>query len=319
MVSIIMPCYNAGKYIREAIESVLNQTYSDWELIIVDDGSTDNSMDIAERLAISDSRIRLIMQPNAGACRARNNGIEHANGEYVKFLDADDILEPECLLTQVNQIASLHPRQIPFGDYYNVDKDGNVLNQYTFDRADDLAKDAVFFFFSEWRILISSPLHRTALLREIGGFNESLKRGQESDMHMRLALSDVEFVYQPCMTFRYRDHNVGTRISIKYQEGTKGRHDFWIQRAHICEQLLLEKYGIVPIKYYCYFSREWFGYARELFAQGKQKEGNEYLNKAKIYGWHNSFQRIYSSIGAIIGYVLLEKLCQLRLKILGKK
>lgn len=319
IVSVIMPCYNASLYIRGAIESVLSQSFQDWELLIVDDGSADSSEEIAQEYEANDARIHLIEQPNSGACRARNNGIEQAKGKYIKFLDADDILESKCLEMQVKQIEALSARQIPFGDYYNVDKDGYVLNQYVFEREAELKEDEVYFFFTEWHILITAPLHRTELLREIGGFNESLKRGQESDLHMRLALADVQFVYQPCMTFRYRDHNAASRISEKYQEGTKGRKEFWIQRAHICEELFICKYGSVPAKYYTYFADTWFDYARNLFAVGNRTDGIEYLKKARKYGLHTAFEYAYLYTGLIVGYTSIERLFQLRLKLLGKK
>lgn len=319
IVSIIMPCYNASSYLREAIESLQSQSYSDWELLIVDDGSTDRSQSIAQEYTAKDARVHLVVQPNSGACRARNNGIEQAKGKYIKFLDADDILEPKCLEMQVGQIEALSARQIPFGDYYNVDKDGHVLNQYVFNREDELKEDEVYFFFSDWHILITAPLHRTELLREIGGFNESLKRGQESDLHMRLALADVQFVYQPCMTFRYRDHNAASRISEKYQEGTKNRHLYWIQRAHICEDLFIKKYGTVPAKYFTYFADTWFDYARNLFAIGNRTDGIEYLKKARKYGLHTAFEYAYLYAGLVVGYTSIERLFQLRLKLLHKK
>lgn len=314
-----MPCYNASAYVKEAIESVQHQSYTDWELLVIDDGSADDSRSIIKTYAEQDNRIRLIEQPNSGACRARNNGIEHAKGEFLKFLDADDILEPDCLQEQVAQIATLVARQIPFGNYCNVDKDGNILSKYVFGQSEKLAADQVYFFFSEWRILISAPLHRTSLLREIGGFDESLKRGQESDMHFRLALADVEFVYRPCETFRYRDHSTTTRISNRYKEGTKERYIYRIQYAHTCERLLTEKYGKMPMKYWPYFSSVWFNFARELFAQKKKEEGLLYLNKSKQYGIFSTFNKVYITAGAVVGYVLLERIFQLRLKIIGKK
>ncbi|MBR4390565.1 MAG: glycosyltransferase [Bacteroidales bacterium] len=315
-VSVIMPCYNASAYIAEAIQSVLSQSYKEWELLVVDDGSTDNSAEIVSHFAKADDRIHLIEQPNSGACRARNNGIEQATGEFIKFLDSDDMLEPECLALQIVEIQKLAERQIPFGDYYNVDKEGNIISKYGFDRQKDLQDDSVYFFFSEWRILTSSPLHRTALLREIGGFNEELKRGQESDLHLRLALADVEFVYFPIVTYRYRDHSATNRISENLKVGTRGRRDYYVQRAYICEQLFEKKYDSVPSKYNSYFANTWFSYARDLFDYGNKQKGKEYIEKAYKYGLQTSFQRFYFVFGKMIGYGTLEKIFRLRLRIM---
>lgn len=99
LVSIITPCYNGAKYIRETIDSVIAQTYSKWEMIIVDDGSKDNSAEIVR--GYTDERIHLIQQKNAGSAAARNNGIRQCNGQYIALLDADDLWKPDFLKKQI--------------------------------------------------------------------------------------------------------------------------------------------------------------------------------------------------------------------------
>lgn len=99
MVSIIVPVYNTEKYLRQCVESVLTQTYSDWELILVDDGSFDGSEIICDEYARSDSRIRAIHRPNGGLSVARNTGLDYAQGEWLSFLDSDDLLHPQFLET----------------------------------------------------------------------------------------------------------------------------------------------------------------------------------------------------------------------------
>lgn len=101
LVSIITPCYNGSRYIAETINSVLSQTYPDWEMLIVDDGSKDNSAEIIKSYAEKDSRIRLIQQPNGGSANARNHGIREAKGQFIALLDADDIWKPEFLKEQI--------------------------------------------------------------------------------------------------------------------------------------------------------------------------------------------------------------------------
>ncbi len=100
LVSIITPCYNGAKYISETIDSVLAQTYENWEMIIVDDGSKDNSAEIVREYMTNDSRIKLLQQANAGSAAARNNGIRECDGQYIALLDADDLWEPEFLAEQ---------------------------------------------------------------------------------------------------------------------------------------------------------------------------------------------------------------------------
>ena len=97
LVSIITPCYNGGKYIAETIDSVIAQSYSRWEMIIVDDGSTDNSGEIVRQYMAKEPRIRFLQQKNAGSAAARNNGIRNANGRFIALLDADDLWDPQFL------------------------------------------------------------------------------------------------------------------------------------------------------------------------------------------------------------------------------
>lgn len=106
LVSIIMPAYNAGKHIAEAVRSVLQQTHRNWELLIVDDGSSDTTASIAA--SFSDARIRTYHQRNQGVSVARNLGMEHAKGSFVCFLDADDVLPPESLAARLSVFAE-HP------------------------------------------------------------------------------------------------------------------------------------------------------------------------------------------------------------------
>ena len=101
LVSIITPCYNGGRYLADTIESVLGQTYAQWEMIIVDDGSTDDTPRIAEGYAARDGRIRLIRQENGGTARARNAAMRQARGRYIALLDADDLWEPDFLEKQL--------------------------------------------------------------------------------------------------------------------------------------------------------------------------------------------------------------------------
>lgn len=97
MISIVIPVYNVEKYLAECVDSVLNQTYTDYEIILVDDGATDNSGRMCDDYAGRDSRIRVIHQKNGGLSAARNTGMAAAKGEYIYFLDSDDFLEPSAL------------------------------------------------------------------------------------------------------------------------------------------------------------------------------------------------------------------------------
>ena len=97
MISVIVPIYNVESYLPRALDSILSQTYKEWEAILVDDGSTDGSSRIADEYAARDHRFTVIHQPNGGLSDARNTGMEHISGEYLVFLDADDFLHPQLM------------------------------------------------------------------------------------------------------------------------------------------------------------------------------------------------------------------------------
>ncbi|MBS7562851.1 glycosyltransferase [Mucilaginibacter sp. Bleaf8] len=106
LVSIIIPCYNYGKYLSQALDSVASQAYAHWECIIVDDGSTDNTADVAKPYTLADNRFKYIYQKNAGLSAARNTGIAASKGKYLQLLDADDMLESNKLKLQVAELES---------------------------------------------------------------------------------------------------------------------------------------------------------------------------------------------------------------------
>ncbi len=118
LVSVIMPIYNAENYLSQAIESVLNQTFKDFELILVDDGSTDKSSDICDAYAEKDSRIRVIHQLNGGICAARNCGLELVKSEYFTFIDNDDVYLPDLLEENYNLARKYNADILKYGNRY---------------------------------------------------------------------------------------------------------------------------------------------------------------------------------------------------------
>lgn len=124
-ISIVIPVYNIEKYIGECLDSIINQTFKDFEVICVNDGSKDSSLEILNQYAQKDSRIKIITQENGGSGSARNNGLRHAQGKYVQFLDGDDYFEPEMLEILYN-LAESHQAEIAVCSSRKVDDDGNI-------------------------------------------------------------------------------------------------------------------------------------------------------------------------------------------------
>lgn len=127
-VSIITPCFNAEKTLRKTVLSVLEQTFEDWELILIDDNSKDSTLTIAQQLADKDRRIKIIhLKTNGGAAKARNEGIRVANGRYIAFIDADDTWKP---LKLEKQLLKMNQHQWPFSftAYTRVNEQGKTIN-----------------------------------------------------------------------------------------------------------------------------------------------------------------------------------------------
>ena len=127
LVSIITPMYNSEKFILKTIESIVNQTYSNWELLLIDDGSTDNTIQIVEDFKLKYTNIKLFQNPtNLGAAQSRNKGILEAKGDYIAFLDADDLWKPIKLDLQT-QFMQTHNCDVSFSSYEQIDESGKPL------------------------------------------------------------------------------------------------------------------------------------------------------------------------------------------------
>ena len=136
--SIVCPVYNSEKYLSAAIDSVLEQDYKNWELVLVDDGSLDNSREIMSEYSERDSRIRLVHQDNSGPGAARNAGIEHSTGDYLVFLDSDDRLVPNYL-SRLEPLANSN--DLVFIDVLQVDEYGNAIAREEMSKFSHLDKD----------------------------------------------------------------------------------------------------------------------------------------------------------------------------------
>lgn len=151
-ISVIVPVYNAEKYLDRCIQSVLQQTYPNWELILIDDGSKDESGSIADQYKQTEDRIRVIHQQNAGVSTARNQGLDMATGNYIAFLDADDELTTDCLKKLIETAVENHA-DIVAGKCSSDRKSTNPLGEITVWRGEEALKNALMdnpFTYSAW-------------------------------------------------------------------------------------------------------------------------------------------------------------------------
>jgi glycosyltransferase involved in cell wall biosynthesis len=219
LVSIVVPAFNAAGFLPLAVDSVRAQTYSCWELVVVDDGSTDDTRGVAERLAARDPRIHVVHQRNLGPAAARNRGLIECFGELVQYLDADDKLCPDKLARQVAFLSDHPDIDIVTGDSLYFDHTGARRTELEPPppaanwRADLLLRNVTS---------INSPLTRRRLIAEIGAFKECNARGErvlceDWDFWLRAALAGAELAYVPGAVVHNRWHGgnlMGDRVRL---------------------------------------------------------------------------------------------------------
>ncbi len=179
-----MPCYNAAAHLPTSTGSVLAQTRQDWELLIVDDGSSDDSWPQLQRLASQDARIRVFRQANAGAAAARNRALVEARGEYTAFLDADDTWHREFLDAMVPALAAAPQAGLAYCGWQNLGLAGGRGEPFV--PPDYETPDKTEALLGGCRWPIHGALVRTPLIREAGGFDVALSSCMDYDLWLRL-------------------------------------------------------------------------------------------------------------------------------------
>ncbi len=203
-VSVIVPVYNGAAHIVETVESVLAQTYTDLELIVVDDGSTDGT---AELLRPYRGQIRLVQQENQGVSAARNHGLRLALGDFVLFLDGDDILYRDKLKQQVALLEADHLLGAVHSGWRLVDEYGRPLrNIRPWQQVPELTLPA----WLQWKpVFLGAMLFRRSWLQRIDGFRTDLRQAEDTDFLLRLALAGCPMGWLKRITIDYRQHGLG--------------------------------------------------------------------------------------------------------------
>ena len=185
-VSVLMPVYNARPYVAEAVESVLGQTLGDFELLIVDDGSTDGSTEVLRRLAGRDPRIRLVVRENRGVTRTSAELVEAARGEFLARMDSDDVALPRRLERQVAFLRA-HPEVVAAGSWVEwIDAEGDPLREYHPPEAHEEIDRALLSGASN-AICQPSAIIRADAMRLAGGYRPEFVVSEDYDLWLRLA------------------------------------------------------------------------------------------------------------------------------------
>lgn len=205
LVSVVMPVYNGEKYLSEALDSVLSQTYSNWELIVVNDGSSDGSVDIIKKYVAKDSRISLIEQENQGQSKARNVGAQRGNGKYLAFLDQDDRYWPTKLDKQVKYLNRKKYTGMVYSDLDRIDEGGgifarNALSMWPSPHPKQTIIDCLAY---DMFIVPGSVLIRKEVFDSLGGFDVRLSGYEDDDLFLRVfRKSRIAFLKESLLQWR---------------------------------------------------------------------------------------------------------------------
>ena len=275
LISVVIPAYNAEQFLDETLESVLSQTYENWECIIVNDGSTDNTESVAKKWCEKDTRFRYFYKENSGASDTRNLGIKKARGEYIAFLDADDLYMPNfleiCLENLVEKDVDLvAPKMLEFWDVQNEVIEDEDKKDYLYS-----GKEGIALFLHSNRITMAL-LCKKSVMDEVGGFTWHKKA---EDLHCWLKV----------LFAGYKIYRLG-----EYYAYRRMHNNSWSSMDINCSKEVLEL--IVSLKanilengmdYYRYFNR-WA--KKNIIINNKNRK---YLNIREGIKYINGFEANY--------------------------
>lgn len=222
-VSVVLAAHNAERFVAQAIESALGQSAGDLELIIVDDGSTDGTKKSIERY-MDDARVRLWSQENAGQCAAKNRGVSLASGEFVAFLDADDVWRFDKIEQQLRLFEDRPDVGVVYGFLEKIDERGQVLPWEPMPPWSGVVTSRLL---KENFVPFSSALVRRQLLERHGSFNPALDMGIDYDLWLRLSLQ-CEFDFVPTVVGSYRvwSGQMSRKVFQRYAAGIEIMNSF---------------------------------------------------------------------------------------------
>jgi len=240
IVSVIIPSYNSGKYVEETLASVLSQSYTNFEVIVVDDGSVDGQKDCIFKWANRDRRVRYIYQDNQGVSSARNVGFNHSSGNYIAFLDADDVWMPNNLAVKIEKFEKGNFGLV-HSDGCLIDERSNIVDGLMAGHEGRLLKNMLAWTGTQVPGP-SSILVKREVINTIGLFDTNLSTSADQDFFLRVS-SRYNIGRAEMVTWKYRLHsgNMHKRISLMEKDvlfvykkvSAKGLFDnYWFERKY---------------------------------------------------------------------------------------
>ncbi len=279
LVSVIIPTYNRSAVISKAIESVIAQTYEPVEIIIVDDGSTDNTED---KLADYAGKIKYLYKKNGGCSSARNLGIKEANGEYVAFLDSDDAWYPQKLEKQVEKLSQNKDYGMVFSEIELIDEDNEHISYSKWRNNIKKDGDILLDFLKNPAITCSCLLVRKDVLSEVGFFDEQLSTGEDIDMVFRICSKyKAMLIDEPLVRYKKGkdslSNNLFTKNRLKAIEKIKQYNKEFIEEN---KDVIAETAAKIHLDYAV--DLLWYRYITEARGQIRESMRNQFTQKALI-------------------------------------
>ena len=254
-VSIIIPCYNGEKFLHETLDCLQKQTIKEWECIIVNDGSNDGSLDIMKEYSEKDHRFIFIDKENEGPSVARNSGVQNSQGNYILFLDSDDIIAPDYICKGVKYL-DCHPECTLYYSQTRYFGSRNDMMECSYSGYKDLLA---------WNSIVCTCIIRRCDFDRIGGFDENMKGYEDWEFFIRLLYHKNQVFQEPEVLFFYRMHDNPLGVNSQARQRDEELRSYMFKKHY-------DKY------------REYFGYPQWVYGQYNRLEHEiEDLLNSKTY------------------------------------
>lgn len=300
-VAVIIPCYNHAHYLGDAVASVQAQTYPHYEIIVVDDGSTDNTAEIAAQFP----GVTYVWQQNQGLSAARNAGLHQSAGEYLVFLDADDRLLPRALEVGVLCMSTYPDCAFVSGHYRYINGDGSLLVEHAQNRVSH--DHYLALLRGNYIGMHATVMYRREIFDRVGAYDTSLRACEDYDLYLRIARDSPIFCHDEVIA-EYRQHGANMsgepRLMLRHVLAVLRRQQLAIQGN--AARLRAYQHGVRA--WQAYYGRHFFAQAAALRAQGEQRRAAGVLWKAigetPLYAAYHTGKWSFE-----VGYNLAYNLC----------
>jgi glycosyltransferase involved in cell wall biosynthesis len=229
-ISVILPVYNAELYLSKSVDSILGQTFTDFEFIIINDGSTDRSLGLLEKYAQQDSRIKLISRENRGLISTLNEGLSLAKAPLIARMDADDVAYPDRFILQ-KQFIDLNPEVVCLGGYFEmIDEAGRALTLLTPPLDDKTIQELALKGHSA--IAHPAAMLRLSAVKQAGGYREAFKAAEDLDLWLRLGeIGQLANIPYPILQYRFVSNSIsGQNAALQKQSARNACQEAWARK-----------------------------------------------------------------------------------------